>query len=459
MIDKILADEVLLKAVSGGADFAEIFCELTRTNVVSLVDKKIDKINDNVISGVGIRAFYGTQTVYASTCDTSREGLLACAAKVADVISLDKKISSVNLTEKIFANIHPVAVDPIASGMGYKTDILKNACRSAESYDSLIEQAQGNLSCIERNIWIANTEGLFTFDKHTRTRMYITAIAAQNGEKQTGMCAPGRGMGLEVFDIFKPEDIGAEAARHALVNLRADYCPAGKMTVAIENGFGGVIFHEACGHSLEATCVGIGNSKMCGKLGQKIANEKVTAIDDGTIPGGWGSNNIDDEGNPTQKNILIEKGILKNYMIDRLGSRRMNMPVTGNSRRQNYTFEPTSRMTNTYIDNGPDKNEDIIKSIEYGIYAKKMGGGSVNPLTNDFNFAVIEGYIVRNGEICEPVRGASLIGNGAEILNLIDMVGQNLDRGQGMCGSVSGAVPTDVGQPLIRVSNITVGGR
>lgn len=459
MIDKILADEVLLKAVSGGADFAEIFCELTRTNVISLVDKKIDKINDNVICGVGIRAFYGTQTVYASTCDVSREGLLSCAAKVSDVIALDKKISSVNLTEKTVTNIHPVLTDPITADLGYKTDLLRLACQSAEKYDKLIEQAQGNLSCIERNIWIANTEGLFTSDKHVRTRMYVTAIAAQNGEKQTGMCAPGRGMGLEVFDIFKPEDIGAEAARHALVNLKADYCPAGKMTVAIENGFGGVIFHEACGHSLEATCVGIGNSKMCGKLGQKIANEKVTAIDDGTIPGGWGSNNIDDEGNPTQKNVLIENGILKSYMVDRLGSRRMNMSVTGNSRRQNYTFEPTSRMTNTYIDNGPDKNEDIIKSIEYGIYAKKMGGGSVNPLTNDFNFAVSEGYIVRNGEICEPVRGASLIGNGAEILNRIDMVGQNLDRGQGMCGSVSGAVPTDVGQPLIRVSDITVGGR
>ena len=198
---------------------------------------------------------------------------------------------------------------------------------------------------------------------------------------------------------------------------------------------------------------------MCGKLGQKIANEKITAIDDGTIPGAWGSVNIDDEGHPTQRNILIEKGVLKNYMIDRLGSRRMGMPSTGNGRRQNYLFEPTSRMTNTFIDNGPDKNEDIIKSIEYGLYAKKMGGGSVNPLTNDFNFAVSEGYIVRNGEICEPVRGASLIGNGAEILNLIDMVGQNLERGQGVCGSSSGSVPTDVGQPLIRVSEITVGGR
>jgi TldD protein len=231
------------------------------------------------------------------------------------------------------------------------------------------------------------------------------------------------------------------------------------MTVAIENGFGGVIFHEACGHSLEATQVGIGTSEMCGKLGMQIANEKVTAIDDGTIKNAWGSVNIDDEGNPTQRNVLIENGILKNYMIDRLGSRRMGMPMTGNSRRQNYLYEPTSRMTNTFIDNGPDKNEDIIASIEYGLYAKEMGGGSVNPLTGDFNFSVREGYMVRNGKICEPVREASLIGKGSQILKDIDMVGQNLATGQGVCGSSSGSVPTDVGQPLIRVKKITVGGR
>ena len=198
---------------------------------------------------------------------------------------------------------------------------------------------------------------------------------------------------------------------------------------------------------------------MCGKLGQKIANEKITAIDDGTIAGAWGSTNIDDEGNPTQRNVLIENGILKNYMIDRLGSRRMNMPMTGNSRKESYLYEATSRMTNTYIDNGPDKNEDIIASIEYGLYAAAMGGGSVNPLTGDFNFSVSEGYIIRNGKICEPVRGASLIGNGSQILHDIDMVGQNLATGQGVCGSSSGSVPTDVGQPLIRVSSITVGGR
>ena len=198
---------------------------------------------------------------------------------------------------------------------------------------------------------------------------------------------------------------------------------------------------------------------MCGKLGQRIANEKITAIDDGTIPNAWGSVNIDDEGNPTQRNVLIQNGVLKNYMIDRLGSRRMGLPMTGSGRRQGYTYAPTSRMTNTFIANGDDRNEDIIASIENGLYCRKMGGGSVNPLTGAFNFAVTEGYLVKNGKICEAVRGASLIGTGSEILQNIDMVGKNLERAQGMCGSESGSIPTDVGQPLIRVSSITVGGR
>ncbi len=259
--------------------------------------------------------------------------------------------------------------------------------------------------------------------------------------------------------VITPKEVGEHAAKQAITMLHAGYCPAGKMTVAIENGFGGVIFHEACGHSLEATSVALGRSQFCGKLGQKIATEKVTAVDDGTIPNAWGSINIDDEGHPSQRNVLIEKGVLKTYMIDRFNGRRMGMEATGNCRRQDYTFTPTSRMTNTVIMPGEDKNEDIIASIEYGLYAKEMGGGSVNPVTGDFNFAVREAYMVRNGKICEPVRGASLIGKGSEILQDIDMVGTDLATGQGMCGSASGSIPTDVGQPLIRVSSITVGGR
>jgi TldD protein len=220
-----------------------------------------------------------------------------------------------------------------------------------------------------------------------------------------------------------------------------------------------VIFHEACGHSLEATSVAKNQSEFAGKLGQVVAGPKVTAIDDGTLPGHWGSIGVDDEGTPARRNVLIENGVLKGYLIDKLNGRRMGMAPTGSSRRESYLFAPTSRMTNTFIDNGPDKNEDIIASIENGLYAAKMGGGSVNPATGEFNFAVSEGYMIRNGKIAEPVRGASLIGRGSEILQDIDMVGQNLLESAGMCGSLSGSVPTNVGQPLIRVRAITVGGR
>lgn len=459
MIQQNFLEELIGIAMSTGGDFAEVYAEHTRSNSIQFVDGKIDRIADTVLSGVGIRVFCGQRTVYASTSDITREGLMRCARSAADAMAEGHAQVSVCLNRQIVRNRHPVLLDPTEADISHKTEILKEACFAAIRHHSLISQVQGSLMGVDHEILIANSEGLWKEDRHVRTRIAVNAIASQNGENQSGSCSPGRGMGLELFDLIDPAEVGKHAAEQALTNLRAEYCPAGQMTVAIENGFGGVIFHEACGHSLEATQVGVGMSEMCGKLGQKIANEKVTAIDDGTIPGAWGSVNIDDEGNPTQRNVLIENGVLKNYMIDRLGSRRMGMPMTGNSRRQGYTYEPTSRMTNTFIDNGPDKNEDIIASVEYGLYAKEMGGGSVNPLTGAFNFAVREGYMIRNGKICEPVRGASLIGTGSAILQDIDMVGQNLATGQGMCGSSSGSIPTDVGQPLIRVKKITVGGR
>ena len=459
MIAKRIAEEVLCAAVSTGADFAEIFCELSRQNSISMVDGKVERATDNVISGVGIRAFLGTRTVFASTTDLTREGLLRCAKAVAAAMGDAKGEMKIVLRERMNPNIHPANIIPTSVDAKERAELLRACCFAAKEYDPVISQVSGTILGVDRTILVANTEGLYTTDRHVRSRIVAEAVASANGENQSGGCSPGAGMGLEFFETVRPEEIGREAARQAKVNLSASYCPAGVMTVAIENGFGGVIFHEACGHSLEAAAVAIGASQMAGKLGQKIANEKVTAIDDGTIPSAWGSVNIDDEGTPTQRNVLIENGILKSYMIDRLGSRRMGMPMTGSARRQSYSYEATSRMTNTFIDNGPDKNEDIIASMENGLYCKKMGGGSVNPLTGAFNFAVTEGYLVRNGKICEPVRGASLIGTGSEILQNIDMVGQNLARGQGVCGASSGSVPTDVGQPLIRVSTITVGGR
>lgn len=267
-------------------------------------------------------------------------------------------------------------------------------------------------------------------------------------------------MGFELFrDRIDPAAHARKAAKTAITMLHAPECPAGVMPVAIDNGFGGVIFHEACGHSLEATSVAFGMSEFCGKLGQQIAAPCVTAIDDGTLPNEWGSENVDDEGTPTTKLVLIENGVLKNYMVDRLNGKRMGMAPTGSARRESYAYAPTSRMRNTYIAAGTDSNEEIISSMGDGLYAAKMGGGSVNPATGEFNFAVQEGYLVKDGKIATPVRGASLIGKGAEVLMKIDRVGRDMQMAQGMCGSQSGSVPTNVGEPMIRVSAMTVGGR
>ena len=459
MISREICQRVLQKAVSTGADYAEIFAENTVNHAIHMIASKVDSIKDTVIAGASVRVYKGLRSVMASTVDTSESGLLRCAESAADALGQSDAPIDIVLKERVFGDIHPIRIVPSSVSNKEKVAILKEGYFAAKEYDEAITQVSGSLLDVDHNILLATSEGLYTQDRQIRTRMMIEAVADKGNGTQTGSCNPGRRMGLEMFEKVLPANVGIHAARQAVTMAGAGYCPAKVMPVAIENGFGGVIFHEACGHSLEASSVAYGQSQFAGKLGEKIANEKVTAIDDGTIPNAWGSINIDDEGHVAQKNVLIEKGVLKSYMIDNMGGRRMGLAPTGNTRRQSYRYTPTSRMTNTYIAAGEDKNEDIIASIEYGLYAKEMGGGSVNPLTGDFNFSVREGYIVRNGKICEPVRGASLIGKGSQILKDIDMVGQNLATGQGMCGSSSGSVPTDVGQPLIRVKKITVGGR
>ena len=460
MISKKTMSDLIAIVLHGGADFVEVFAEYSKNSRIGYADRKIETLSDTVISGVGIRGFLGTKTYFACTTDLSESGLRECANRVAQAVgSPVDRIPTFSLVERINPNIHPVKILPSDVAAKARAELLRSGCVKAFDADEKIIQVHGNLIGYDKSFVVANSEGLYTTDRQVRTRMAISAVASNGSENQEGSCSPGRLMGLELYDTISPESIGAEAARQALVNLRAVPCPSGLMPVAIENGFGGVIFHEACGHSLEATSVAIGMSQMAGRLGEQVANPKVTAIDDGTIANAWGSGNIDDEGMPNQKRVLIENGILKSYMIDRLGSRRMGMPSTASGRRQSYSFETTSRMSNTFIAAGTDRNEDIIASIDNGIYCAAMGGGSVNPFTGDFNFAVREGYMIRNGKICEPVRGASLIGNGASILHNIDMVGTDMETAQGMCGSSSGQVPTDVGQPLIRVNQITVGGQ
>lgn len=460
MISKEIASQVLSKCLITGGDFAEIFEEDSISNSIGIIDSKVENALGGRSYGIGIRIFKGFKSVYAYTNDNSLSSLLDTAYKAALALGNLKEENTIILDNSFkYKNMHDIKIYPNTVDYQNKIKVMKEAYTSAKEYSTDISQVNVTYMDKTQNILIANTEGLYIEDERIRTRLGISAVASKGSENQTGFEGPGRAKGFEMFEEIDPVYYGKEAARVAHTMLHAKNCPAGKMTVAIDNGFGGVIFHEACGHSLEATSVAKGNSVFSGKLNEQIASTKVTAIDDGTLANHWGSSNIDDEGNFTKKNVLIENGILKSYMIDKLNGRRMNMKPTGSSRRQSYKYAPTSRMTNTYIQAGDDKPEDIIKSIDNGLYAKKMGGGSVNPVTGEFNFSVAEGYIVKNGEIKEPVRGATLIGKGSEVLMNIDMVGNNLAQAQGMCGSVSGSIPTNVGQPMIRVKEITVGGR
>ena len=458
MLSEILIKDVLDEALSFGADFAEIYVEQTQSQAIDMIGGKVDKANRGEDYGIGIRLFQGTNSVYGYTNDSSRENLLKTAREIASALMGEMRTQPINLTRQNIITQHLIQQDLNDVPASRRVDKMRQVSEIIKNYHESITQSSVGLSEKKQHVLIANTEGTLVEDTRVYTRLFVRAVASNGHEMQTGSHGPGAHQGFEFIEDLDLNFYASDAARQAVTMLNAGLCPSKKMPVVIDNGFGGVIFHEACGHGLEASSVSKGLSVFSNKLGEQIANPLVTAIDDGTIPNAWGSLNIDDEGTPTQRKVLIENGILKSYMIDKLNGRRMNMPSTGSGRRQNYRFAPTSRMTNTFIAEGPHTREEIIANTEYGLYAKSMGGGSVNPGTGDFNFAVNEGYIIRNGKIAEPVRGATLIGNGPAILHQIDMVGKNLARAQGMCGAASGSIPTDVGQPILRVKEITVGG-
>lgn len=458
MLTKEQCEVILSRCMQSEADFAELFEEDTISEGISMLNGDVEEMNRVVRAGIGIRLYKGVQSVYGYTNELDQNTIFALVDDLKSALGTSNQEVTIRLTESVIENHHPIVKDPIEASLEEKVALLKRAYKAAKEADDRIVKVTGSLSSVRQKVQISTSEGKFVKDTRTRVRMPITAFAQDASSMQSGSDSPGASQGLEFFDQTTPESIGKEAARTALVLLEAKDCPSGKMPVVIDNGFGGVIFHEACGHSLEATSVAKNQSVFTGKLNEKIASDCVTAIDDGTIPGAWGSENIDDEGNPQVKRVLIKDGVLQSYMIDRLNARRMHMESTGSGRRQSYKFEPTSRMSNTYIAPGKDSFEDLFAGIQKGLYAKKMGGGSVNPQTGEFNFAVNEGYMIENGKITYPVKGASLIGNGKDILMNIDKVSNNLERAQGMCGSASGSIPVDVGQPAIRVSSITVGG-
>ncbi|MGM0419405.1 MAG: TldD/PmbA family protein [Bacillota bacterium] len=459
MIDKSLLTQVLDESLASGGDYAEIFVEKSVSNSIKMIGGAVDEANSGTDYGLGLRIFDKYNSIYAYTSNTDKGTLLHLAQKASNALQGGRNLQVKSSEAKRSLNNHLIKIAPDQVNQQDKLDLMKLAYNTASNYDDLIQQVVINYFDKNQDILFINSEGDYVTDTRVRTRLAISAVAALGDEKQTGSFAPGAHMGFEFYDQVDIKEYAREAARIATTMIKADYAPGGRMPVIIDNGFGGVIFHEACGHSLEATSVAKNTSVFADRLGDQIASDLVTAIDDGTIPNSWGSQNFDDEGLEMQKNVLIKDGILQGYLVDRLNGRRMNMDPTGSGRRESYKYAPTSRMTNTFIAAGESSVGDIINSVDYGLYASKMGGGSVDPSTGEFNFNVQEGYLIKAGKIAEPVRGATLIGKGEDILKKIDMVGDNLAHEQGVCGSISGAVPTNVGQPMIRVSELTVGGR
>lgn len=458
MLRQSTIERVLNAAFETGGDFAEVFIEDKRSNLLNMLGGVLESAVSARDFGVGIRILKGYFSVYAYTNDSSEENLIKVARSAAQAINGKKLDVVIDLCKKDIENLHQIKIMPDSISKKQKVDWMYRAHKGAKGYDPIIEQTSIGFSNYIQNILIANTEGTFVEDVRSRNNLTISAIAVKGTEKEIGFMSTSYFGGLEHMESLNVEEVAREAARSAKTILNADYAPTGTFPVVISNN-GGALFHEACGHGLESSSVAYNTSVFAGKLGQYVASPIVSAYDDGTIPNAWGSLNIDDEGMATQKNLLIENGILKGYLIDKLGSRRMGMAPTGSGRRESYQYAPTSRMNNTFIATGESTPEEIISETEYGIFAKYINGGTVSTSTGDYNFSISEGYIIREGKIAEPIKGATLIGNGLETLKKVDMVGNDLNLFPGMCGASSGSIPVTVGQPTIRVSELIVGGR
>ena len=459
MLSDTSASRIIEAAMSGNADFAEIFEEELKSSSVGLLNGKTTRASSGINYGVGIRLMAGTNVVYVYTCDKSEEALIKLAKEASAALKGGKSADIKNLEALSKSSPSILNIDPLTVSKKQNIDFLREASDYAMNYDELITQAAASYSTSNRVIHIVNSLGFNKEESQTRIRISVEAVASKGNEKQTGRIAPGTMRGYEFINEYPIIDKTRDCCETAIRMINAGYAPSGKMPVVIGNGFGGVIFHEACGHALESTAVGIKASCFTDKLGQRIASDVVSARDNARIEGEWGSYFTDDTGRESSDLQLIENGICKNYLVDDLGARRMGCEPTGCGRRQDFTYAPTSRMSNTYIENGKDDPKDIIADTEYGLYCSKMGGGSVDTATGEFNFAAEEAFMIRNGKIAEPVRGATLIGKGQEILLNIDRVGNDLELAAGICGSISGGVPVTVGQPTIRVSSILVGGR
>lgn len=458
MLEREVLGDILRQALSRGGDFADVYVENRETTIVSCEEDRIEKIKTGTDTGAGVRVVYGDTTAYAYTNKIARDELLAVAdiasraakgLKKDVAIDLRKVEPTVNLDVEFYPG--DVKIDD-------KVAVVTAANKAARQVDERIKQVMVAYGDVKQDVTIANSLGRLVEDTRVRTRMSVNAVAADGGQIQTGFDAIGSNQGFELMKRFDCEALAKNAARRAISALTARPVPAGRMPVVMAGEAGGTMVHEACGHGLEADLVQKGLSVYAGHKGEQVASELITVVDDGTIPRKYGTMRFDDEGFPAQKTVLIENGVLTGFMYDYLTASRDKVQSTGNGRRESFEHKPIPRMRNTYIAPGKDAPWDIIKSVKNGLLVKKMGGGQVNTVNGDFVFDVAEGYLLKDGEIAGAVRGATLTGNGPEVLKTIDMVGKDLGFTIGTCGKDGQGAPVADAQPTIRIPQIIVGG-
>ena len=460
MIDESVITGVLGTALRSGGEFAEVFAEDRRGTAARLDDGRVEDMASGRERGAGIRVVIGETTGFAHTSDLSEPGLRAAAqAAAAAARGGGGGVRTVALKRVDATAPNGVDVLPETVAKAVKVDLLRKADEAARSAGSAVRQVSALYGDSRRRILVANSDGVLASDDQVKTRFQVSCVASGDTGMQTGRESVGATVGFEFFDTVSVEDLARSAADRAITKLSARPAPSGTVPVVIKQGSGGVLFHEACGHGLEADHIAKEVSVFAGRVGELVASPLVTLVDDGTMGPEWGALAIDDEGHPTGRNVLIENGVLTEYMWDWLRARKDGRSSTGNGRRESYQHLPMVRMTNTYVLSGDEDPEEIIRQTPHGVYVAQLGGGQVNTATGDFVFGTTEAYLIEDGQITEPLRDANLIGNGPEVLRNIDVVGNDFAMGwPGTCGKMGQGVPVGDGQPTLRVTALTVGG-
>lgn len=458
MLDEDDVRATLAAALTSGGDWSEVYAERRDSTAISLADRRVEAISTGRDAGVGVRVGRGAQSAYAYTNVLSRESLLDAARAAAAGLAHDAHAGVADLTATSPAISHPARVDPAGVGTAAKVALARRAEDGAWSAGADVRQVMVSYVDTSQRVFLANSLGHLSDTARVRTRLAANVVAARDELVQTGFEGPGAAKGWELYDEVDATQVGVTAAGRALRLLDSRPAPAGEMTVVLNAGGGGVLFHEACGHGLEGDGIAKDTSVYARTAGQRVGSELFSGVDDASMPGEWGSFSFDDEGVPGQRTVLFDAGVQVGRMTDRISAGKLDAGLTGNGRRQSYACVPQPRMTNSIVLPGTTDPSAIVADVAYGLYADGLGGGEVNPATGDFVFGVTEAYLIEGGELTARVRGANLIGNGQQAIAMVDAVGTDFAMKQGMCGKGGQWVPVGFGTPTLRIARLTIGG-